>query len=150
METFGGDASIDITVTGGDGSYVFDWDTDGTGDFDDAEDLTDLTAGIYHVIVDDETECENIEAVIVVGSQVGIEVSEDAQVRVFPNPATDYFEIEMDGDFILIIYNSLGELVMVQAGQSKTVVPCADWVKGLYSVVLSSVLGTSTKKLIIL
>lgn len=45
LEAFGGDAAIDNTVSGGDGTFVFDWDNDGTGDFDDSEGLTDLVAG---------------------------------------------------------------------------------------------------------
>ena len=149
METFGGDASIDITVTGGDGSYVFDWDTDGVGDFDDSEDLTDLTAGIYHVIVDDESGCDPTEATIVVGSQVGIDNAEDIQIRVYPNPATNYFEIKVDGDYLLNVFNSIGELVFVQIGQTNTVINCADWAKGMYTIELTNATGKSTKKLII-
>jgi hypothetical protein len=56
-EEMGGDGAIDLTVTGGYPSYEYDWDTDGMGDFDDAEDLTDLTAGIYVVEVRDTIGC---------------------------------------------------------------------------------------------
>jgi len=53
------DGEIDITVTGGIPAYTFDWDTDGTGDFDDPEDLTGLSAGFYTVVVRDDAGCES-------------------------------------------------------------------------------------------
>ena len=48
--------AIDITATGT-GPFTFDWDTDGTGDFDDTEDLTGLNAGTYNVVVKDANGC---------------------------------------------------------------------------------------------
>ena len=49
---------IDITAAGGKLPYTYDWDTDGTGDFDDNEDLSGLTAGTYTVVVKDAFDCE--------------------------------------------------------------------------------------------
>ncbi len=46
------DGSVDITVTGGDGSYQFDW-SNGTTD----EDLSDVSAGDYSVTVTDNNGC---------------------------------------------------------------------------------------------
>jgi gliding motility-associated-like protein len=62
-------ASIDITPSGGNGSYSYDWDVDGTGDFDDTQDLSNLDAGDYTVTVKDGngcmvTETYTIESVI--------------------------------------------------------------------------------------
>ena len=45
------DGAIDLTISSGTGPFQVDWDIDGTGDFDDLEDLTGLTAGIYKVTV---------------------------------------------------------------------------------------------------
>jgi len=53
----GNTGEIDITVTAGTAAYTFDWDNDGTGDNDDTEDLTGLTAGDYSVIVTDMNGC---------------------------------------------------------------------------------------------
>lgn len=48
---FGGSTGeIDLTVTGT-GPFTYDWDIDGTGDFDDSEDITGLPAGSYAVAV---------------------------------------------------------------------------------------------------
>ncbi len=51
------DGFIDLTVTGGVGPYTFDWDIDGTGDFDDTEDVTLLPENNYTVIVSDQNGC---------------------------------------------------------------------------------------------
>ncbi|MBK9590235.1 MAG: DNRLRE domain-containing protein [Crocinitomicaceae bacterium] len=51
------DGAIDMTVTGGTGAYLFDWDNDGTGDTDDTEDLTSLTFGNYEVEITDANGC---------------------------------------------------------------------------------------------
>ncbi len=51
------DGSIEVTVTGGTLPYTFDWDNDGTGDNDDMEDLTDLAAGTYSLVVTDMNGC---------------------------------------------------------------------------------------------
>ncbi|MEZ4857174.1 MAG: hypothetical protein R2812_11950, partial [Gelidibacter sp.] len=48
------DGSIDISVSGGSGSYTYDWDNNGLQDPDsDPEDLTNLANGTYTVIVSD-------------------------------------------------------------------------------------------------
>ncbi len=47
----GMDGSIDLTVMTGTGPFMFDWDNDGTGDYDDSEDLSGLAAGVYKVNV---------------------------------------------------------------------------------------------------
>ena len=53
------DGAIDITVTGGNVPYSFDWSEDGVGDFNDPEDITNLSAGTYTVVVRDVKGCEN-------------------------------------------------------------------------------------------
>ena len=53
------DGAIDINVTGGTSPYTFDWDNDGTTDFDDPEDLTGLVAGTYNLVVKDANGCTN-------------------------------------------------------------------------------------------
>jgi hypothetical protein len=51
------DGVIDITPAGGSGTYTYDWDDDGTGDFDDTQDLSGLGAGDYTVNVVDDNGC---------------------------------------------------------------------------------------------
>ncbi|MEO9546307.1 MAG: LamG-like jellyroll fold domain-containing protein [Crocinitomicaceae bacterium] len=57
------DGSIDITVSGGAGLYVYDWDNDGTGDFDDVEDLSGIGSGTYNVEVQDGNGCSTSSSI---------------------------------------------------------------------------------------
>ncbi|NRA11456.1 MAG: T9SS type A sorting domain-containing protein, partial [Crocinitomicaceae bacterium] len=48
---------VDINVTGGTGPYTFDWSNDGTGDFDDPEDLVGGVPGVVAITVLDANGC---------------------------------------------------------------------------------------------
>ena len=58
------DGAIDLTINNPSGAYTIDWDNDGTGDNDDTEDLSGLTAGTYTVIVTDQN-CSDTLSVLV-------------------------------------------------------------------------------------
>lgn len=112
-----GVGTIDILVDGGLPAYTYDWDNDGTGDFDDAEDLTGLTTGIYVVTVLDANDCQSQPESFFVSDLAGIDGVEPVSVNVYPNPATDQLTIELKGSeqmtFLLldvtgkVIYNGL-------------------------------------------
>lgn len=53
----GEDGSVSLTVTGGAPEYTYDWDNDGTGDFDDLAILTGVGAGTYILAVQDTNGC---------------------------------------------------------------------------------------------
>jgi hypothetical protein len=53
----GEDGSVSLTVTGGAPDYTYDWDNDGTGDFDDLAGLTGVGAGTYILSVQDTNGC---------------------------------------------------------------------------------------------
>ncbi|WP_304233702.1 hypothetical protein [Jiulongibacter sediminis] len=50
--------TIVLTVADGTSPYTFDWDNDGTGDFDDSQNLTNVPEGTYNVTVRDANGCE--------------------------------------------------------------------------------------------
>lgn len=54
----GNDGTITANPAGGTLPYLFDWDDDGTGDFDDPEDRTMLIEDTYIVVVQDANLCE--------------------------------------------------------------------------------------------
>ncbi|MEZ5023197.1 MAG: SprB repeat-containing protein [Chitinophagales bacterium] len=54
------DGAIDLIPTGGSAPYTYDWDIDGTGDFDDSQDLNSLAPGDYTVVVKDFYDCSSM------------------------------------------------------------------------------------------
>jgi len=90
-----GSGAIDLTVTGGAGGNTFDWDNDGTGDFDDLEDLSGLNTGTYTVIVIDGNGCTDTLSGVFVDNVVGVFEQENAfGVDIYPNPSSGQFVIE--------------------------------------------------------
>lgn len=53
------DGGVYISYSGGTGPYVFDWDNDGTGDNDDTEDLENIGAGAYLLVLTDANGCSS-------------------------------------------------------------------------------------------
>jgi len=71
------DGLINMSVTGGTLPYVFDWDNDGTGDNDDAEDLANLTPGTYTVVIEDNHGCTiSVNETILNASPVDVSVTQ--------------------------------------------------------------------------
>lgn len=55
-----GDGGVNITVSGGTMPYQFDWSNDGTGDYDDPEDLTGASPGVVSIAVVDANGCSQL------------------------------------------------------------------------------------------
>lgn len=147
-EISGGDGEIDITVTGGFDGYVFDWDNDGTGDLDDEEDLFDLEAGTYVIIVEDENGCTSTETIIV-DSQVGIADAGQITLSVYPNPTAGNLFIEMNGAFDYQLVSINGEVLISGSAYNKEVISMEEYAKGVYLVQLNSeTMDTRTLKVI--
>lgn len=94
-ELHGGDGQIDINVAGGYPPYSFDWDNDGSGDFDDTEDLTGLVAGSYKLVVRDAVGVRDKFKVTVEKSN-GVDEYAD-KIEISPNPSHGTFIIKMSG-----------------------------------------------------
>jgi hypothetical protein len=135
-EVFGGDGEINLTVIGGEPGYLFDWDNDGTGDFDDTEDLTGLVGGTYVVVVQDDAGCSGMET-ITLNSQVGVYENEQLIFSVYPNPTADQFSIESEGSFTYQIVDVNGALVLNGVGTNLVQVSLSNYAKGSYFVKLN-------------
>lgn len=59
---------------------------------------------------------------------------DDPEVRIFPNPASQYFQIDLNGDYEISIYNSIGKLMLRQAVQSTSTISIQDFPSGIYVI----------------
>ncbi|MBL4704580.1 MAG: HYR domain-containing protein [Flavobacteriales bacterium] len=90
-----GNGGTDLTVSGGVAGYAFDWDNDGTGDFDDLEDLSSLSTGTYSVIVMDANGCTDTISVFVDNVVGLLESDNEFGVQIYPNPSNGQFVLEV-------------------------------------------------------
>ena len=146
-EIMGGDGAIDITVTGGVPTYLFDWNNDGTGDFDDPEDLTSLSGGSYTVSVEGSTGCTANET-IMVNSQLSIEESSNNSVSVYPNPTSSNISIETDGSFTYQIVNINGQILLNGTANNVETLNLESFAPGVYFVNLTNDNQVTTVKFV--
>lgn len=132
-EIFGADGSIDLTIAGGFGAYLIDWDNDGLGDFDDEEDLTDLAGGTYIVFVEDEFGCA-VSETVVVNSQAGLSELNSSTLAVYPNPANDFIFIETTGNFMYQLSNLNGQILISGVAFEKEQVDLSGLAAGIYLI----------------
>ena len=136
-EISGGDGEIDITVVGGNPAYTFDWDNDGTGDFDDTEDLTGLSAGTYTVVVMCDAGC-TATTTVTVDSQVGIESENGVSLNVFPNPTVSAITLQFDGEFIYELTAINGARLLNGNAVNQTEISLEEFANGIYFVTIKA------------
>ncbi len=146
-ELAGADGEIDITVTGGNPPYSFDWDNDGTGDFDDTEDLTDLAGGIYIVVVQDEAGCE-ISQNVEVGSQLAIEEFTTDGILIYPNPSTTFVIIQLNGMFDYSLLTVNGDIILSGSAVDQKQLDLKTLSAGVYFVKITTNIKSHTVKVI--
>lgn len=151
-EIAGTDGTITGVTSGGTAPYTYDWDNDGTGDFDDTESLTGLTAGTYNVVVADSNGC-TFSASIVVNSQVGFEDLSGVEITIFPNPSNGIFQISFDkvlDDLYYEIINANGQIVLTQKVTNSTEdVNISGNAAGLYLVKVVTKNGVTVKQIVL-
>ena len=136
-EGLGGDGSIDITVTGGTPAYSFDWDNDGTGDYDDTEDLSGLAGGSYTVSVKDSKNC-TVSENIVISTQLSIAESTELLASVYPNPTVSIVYIFYPGTFGYEILTLDGKILTTGSATNTSIVSFEDFSTGTYLVRIST------------
>jgi hypothetical protein len=146
-ELFGTDGTINITVSGGNPSYSFDWDNDGTGDFDDSEDLTGVSGGTYTIVVNDEAGCTASEDIFV-DSQLGIVSTEKQPFTVYPNPTADQVLISTEGNFTYQLVTINGQIIVTGTGFNQTTISLAELADGVYFVTVTANKATNKVKVI--
>ncbi|MEM9821058.1 MAG: BspA family leucine-rich repeat surface protein, partial [Bacteroidota bacterium] len=104
---------LDLSVMGGQPGYQYDWNHDGTGDFDDPQDLEVTTGGTYTVMVRDENGCEATHTREVILSNISNPFTL-LYFDVFPNPNQGVFDLRLanpSGVSSIAIFNLQGKKV---------------------------------------
>lgn len=132
-EVDGADGAIDLAVISGIAPYAYDWDIDGVGDFDDTEDLTGLTAGVYTVLVIDDFNCQRITSFTIkdVASLYSID---NAEIAIFPNPAFNELNLVVSGVFDYQITDVKGNVVLSGTAKDQTTLPIENAERGVYFI----------------
>ena len=129
----GTNGAINITVTGGVGNYTFLWSNNLT-----TQNVSGLAPGVYSVIVTDINGC-SASSTFVVANSTGIATYDaiNDQVNVYPNPATEYVIVEVDGFRIdrVEVYDMLGQIAFKgEYNNSRVEINTASLNQGVYFV----------------
>lgn len=146
-EMLGNDGSIDISVAGG-STYTYDWSNAAT-----TEDISGLGAGPYSVTVtDDNTGCTDTLTVMV-GSQVGLEEIKNELFRIYPNPSSGEFNIQVneftDGMSYEVVDANGKVVVSGKIENSTTKVVMGNVSNGTYVVTVRFAQGTSKQTIVV-
>ncbi|MCH2233390.1 MAG: T9SS type A sorting domain-containing protein [Crocinitomicaceae bacterium] len=151
---FGSDGYIDLLVYGSAFPFMIDWDNDGTGDNDDAEDQFGLDAGDYTVIVTDTNGCY-ATLTITVDSQLGLYDQTESIFEIYPNPTQGIIYVKpiyASGEEVYgEILDITGRLVsgFTISGDNTTVVDLSNEESGVYFVRITADGKQRTAKLIV-
>jgi hypothetical protein len=148
-ENFQGDGRIDLTVTGGTGTYNYDWDNDQAGDFDDNQDLNTLPTGDYQVIVEDVNGCRDTATYFVPTNVSTLPILEGDAINVFPTPTAGVLNIEHDGLTInqIFIYSMEGRIVY-QSNTSQNQIDISNLERATYFMEIHTDKGVVQKRII--
>jgi hypothetical protein len=140
-ENIGSDGEIDLTVSGGTGSYSFTWDSGPT-----TEDLNGLNAGSFNVIVSDGG-CAT-DTTFTVLNVASLFDNVNNGLAIYPNPTNGIFTIALDGNFAYQILTVNGKVISKESANNSTNVDLTDFSSGIYFVRLTANGTEKTVKLI--
>ncbi len=142
------DGSIDLNVVGGTPGYTYSWSNGET-----TEDLSNLNAGIYTVVVTDYNGCTaEVSAEVLNENNANTSVLQDISLNVFPNPSYGNVKISWKGSGMkLSVVEQSGRVVLNRSVQNFQTIMLTDLEAGMYMITIKSTNGsTATKQLIVL
>ena len=150
----GNNGEASVAVTGGSGSYSYDWDNGGN-----TATVTGLAAGDYTVTVSDVTGCVDELVVIVTVDIVAStnDVAFDHSIQLYPNPAKSrthiLYQFNETSNLKMTLTNTLGQTVNMQtihnALSGSIEIDLDQLAEGVYFIQLTDGVNQSTKRLVV-
>lgn len=140
-ENAGADGVIDLTTTGGSGSYSYTWSNGAP-----TEDISGLISATYTVSVDDGGCVSDTSFTIL--NVAGIYDNQMIEVTAYPNPSEGVFTLEMDGEYSFQVINVNGKILLDGSTFNSTTIDLTNYSNGVYFVQLVSNEAKATIKLI--
>lgn len=145
-----GQGSISVTVSGGSGSYQFEWSINNQL-VSTAEDVTGLFSGTYFLTVLDSNGCRTALDSVVVDNLVNTDnpIADGGDFRVLPNPAVHSIQLEIRNLKVQngVIYDRYGRWMKnIPGNELESPVEVGDLPSGMYFVRLVLENGQSVSK----
>lgn len=137
--------SATVTVLGGTMPYTYNWIPSGGT----ASVASNLAPQCYTVTITDGNGCVNNATTCVSFASSITKLNINQSVLIYPNPANNYVTVELDGEFDIILFNQLGQLILNKQANSIINVNVSDYAKGVYTIQLIKDKQSTYKKLII-
>lgn len=140
-----GDGSVSIDINSGNGTFIYNWSTGGTGNAVDG-----LEMGEYCCTVTNEADCFEVFCFIV-GLETSLNDLAEDELVVFPNPLREGLSVQINyeggvREMNTQIYNTLGK--MIYSGKTTNKIDY-NFKKGLYLIVLEVDNKKIIKKIIV-
>ncbi len=111
--------------------------------FEHSDTLHLIEDGVYGVLLYDPiNDCGTTDTVHI--NVVGLNDDMEQEVKLYPNPTSDYLYFELQLSSRITIYNTLGKLLVDQQSRSGKI-DVQDWEQGLYFVKVENPKGSTTK-----
>lgn len=132
--TTSSDGSIDLSVSGGNPPYTFQWSNGSL-----SEDLFNVVYGLYSVTVFDSNICSESNTVYL-AYNVSIEEELIHDLSVFPNPSNDFINIiGLENNSLMEILSSDGKLIgQYQVDNRNSRIDISKYIEGIYLIKISS------------
>jgi len=130
----GGNGAIELTVTGGQGPYSYEWSTGET-----TQNISGLTSGSYTVTVTDQLGCEEVETIAISGKELVI----DFNTSDYNGFGVSCFG-ECNGDILPDVSNGVGDLEYVWSNGETTGL-ISNLCGGSYSLTVTDEIGQTAE-----
>ncbi len=150
----GNNGEASVSVTGGSGSYSYDWSNGG-----DAETITGLPAGTYTVTISDDSGCvEDVVETVVVDMITGTsDLAFEQAIQLSPNPAKSrtnlVYNFNETVDLTMTMTNAIGQIVeqkIIDSALNGTIeINLEKLNDGVYFIQLTDGAHQSSKRLVV-